>query len=390
MTTGPLFGSASVEGGTFAEALDRATDQASAGLAGRAPDVAFVFVSPAYGPDVATAGRRIRERVRARHVVGCTGLGVCETAGEIDGSPALSVLFASLPGVELSTFTLRQDQLLTMTNPDDLRATVGFSASSKPSFVLLADPFTIDADLVLDRLAVAYPAAVAAGGMASGATRPGAHVLYRDGRAPRYGAVGLAIAGLPIRHVVSQGCRPVGRRFVITKCAENKILALSGRPALPTIQEAISQFTPADQELAQTSLLFGRVMHEGKDDFRLGDFLVRNFVGAVPDEGAVLVGDKVRVGQTVQLQLRDGATASHDLDAALARSAADGGPARAALLFSCAGRGKRLFDVPDHDVQAIRRRWGEIPLAGFFCNGEIGAVGPRNFVHGFTASVAVF
>jgi small ligand-binding sensory domain FIST len=131
-------------------------------------------------------------------------------------------------------------------------------------------------------------------------------------------------------------------------------------------------------------------MHEGKDDFALGDFLVRNFVGAVPDEGAVLVGDKVRVGQTVQLQLRDGTTASHDLDAALARSAAEGGPARAALLFSCAGRGKRLFDVPDHDVHAIRRRWGEIPLAGFFCNGEIGAVGPRNFVHGFTASVAVF
>ena len=245
-------------------------------------------------------------------------------------------------------------------------------------------------DLVLERLSDAYPGAVAAGGMASGATRPGGHVLFRDGRAPRYGAVGLAIVGMPLRHVVSQGCRPVGRRFVITKCVENKILTLSGRPALPTIQEAISQFTPADQELAQTSLLFGRVMHEAKEDFSLGDFLIRNFVGAVPDEGAVLVGDKVRVGQTVQLQLRDGTTATHDLDATLSRAAKDGGPARAALLFSCAGRGKRLFDVPDHDVAAIRRRWGEIPLAGFFCNGEIGAVGPRNFVHGFTASVAVF
>jgi small ligand-binding sensory domain FIST len=277
-----------------------------------------------------------------------------------------------------------------MSRADDLRAAVGFPAAMKPSFVLVADPFTIDPDLVLERLDAAYPGSVAAGGMASGATRPGGHVLFRDGRAPRFGAVGLAIVGLDMRHFVSQGCRPVGRRFVITKCVENKILALSGRPALATIQEAVAQLTPADRELAQTALLFGRVMDEAKEDFGRGDFLVRNFVGATPEEGAVLVDYRVRVGQTVQLQLRDGATATDDLDATLARAAKAGGPARAALIFSCAGRGKRLFDVPDHDVRAVKRRWGEIPMAGFFCNGEIGAVGARNFVHGFTASLAVF
>jgi len=388
--TEPLFGSASATGGEFGESLDRAADRAMEGLGGRAADVAFVFVAPAYGEGIVAAGRRLRERIHVRHLIGCTGLGVCETAGEIDGSPALSLLLGSLPGVELATFALRQDQLLTMRRPEDLRATVGIAASAQPSFVLLGDPFTIDPDMVLDRLADAYPGAVAAGGMASGATRPGGHVLYRDGRSPRYGAVGLAIAGLPMRHVVSQGCRPVGRRYVITKCTENKILELSGRPALPTIQETIALLTPADRELAQTSLLFGRVMHEAKEDFSRGDFLIRNFVGADPEEGTVLVDLKVRVGQTIQLQLRDGATATGDLDETLARAAAEGGPARAALLFSCAGRGKRLFDIPDHDVGAIRRRWGEIPLAGFFCNGEIGAVGPRNFVHGFTASLAVF
>src|SRR5205085_8566747 len=176
---------------------------------------------------------------------------------------------------------------------------------------------------------------------------------------------------------------------VITTSVENKILALSGKPALPTIQDAIAHLPDADRKLAETSLLFGRVMHEAKEDFGCGDFLVRNFVGAAPEEGAVLVQDKVRVGQTVQLQLRDGAAATDDMTSTLARAAA-AGPARGALLFSCAGRGKRLFDVADHDVAAVRRAWGDIPLAGFFCNGEIGAVGPRNFVHGFTASLAVF
>jgi small ligand-binding sensory domain FIST len=389
MTPGPRFSSSSVQGGPLDEALDRAADKAAQGLEGRTPDVAFLFVSPSFGAGVASAGRRLRERLQVRHVVGCTGTGVCETAGEFDAAPALSLLLASLPDVELSTFALRQDQLVTMKDSEDLRSTVGFAAASKPSFVLLADPFTIDADLVLDRFAEAYPGAVAAGGLASGATRPGGHVLYRDGRAPRYGAVGLAIVGLPMRHVVSQGCRPVGRRFVITKCAETKILALSGRPALPAIQEAVAAFSEDDRKLAETSLLFGRVMHEAKEDFGTGDFLVRNFVGAAPEEGAVLVNDKVRVGQTVQLQLRDREAAKGDLDATLVR-AAQAGPARAALLFSCAGRGKRLFDVEDHDVAAVRRVFGDIPLAGFFCNGEIGAVGPRNFLHGFTASLAVF
>ena len=386
----PLFGSASVEGGPFGEALDRAADRAAEALQGHAPNLAFVFVSPSFGRDVASAGRRLRERLRVKHLLGCTGLGVFETAGEIEGVPAVSVLLGWLPGVELTTFMLRHDQLLTTTRPADLRSAVGMTQAAKPSFILLGDPFTIDPDLVLARLDEAYPGAVAVGGMASGATRPGGHLLFRDGRASRWGVVGLAMSGLTIRNVVSQGCRPVGRRFVITKCTENKILTLSGRPALATIQEAVSQLPDKDRELAQTNLLIGRVTDEAKEDFGLGDFLIRNFIGVAPDEGAVLVGERVRVGQTVQLQLRDGATATSDLDSTLERAALTGGPARAALLFSCAGRGKRLFDVPDHDVRAVKKQWGEIPLAGFFCNGEIGAVGHRNFVHGFTASVAVF
>jgi len=386
----PRFASASVSGGSIAMAVDRAAEQISAELGGAEPDVAFLFVSPEFGPAIVRAGARLRERLGARHVLGCTAIGVLESAGEHERGASLAVLAGTLPGASLHPFEVRHDQLLTMHDPAELRAAVGLSEAARPLFVLLTDPFTLDADLLLQRLEAAYAGSPATGGLASGGTRPGTHQLYLGSEVSLFGAVGLAISGARVRTVVSQGCRPVGRRFVITRAESNKMLALSGRPALSAIQETVSTLPQPDQELARTSLLIGRVAHEARENFERGDFVVRNLMGVIPEEEAVVVGDKVRVGQTVQLQLRDGDTASEDLDAMLARSAGDGARPAAALMFSCAGRGKELFGEADHDVRTVRRHLGDIPSAGFFCNGEIGCVGERNFVHGFTASIALF
>ncbi len=385
----PRFVSALHSGGTLDDALTHVADEIHAGLDGAAPDLVVLFVSPAYGDGVAEAGARLVDRLRCGTLVGCSGAGVLATGGEVESGPAVSVLAGGLPGATLHVTEVRHDELLTQIHPETLRTALGGQRGADPFLMTFADPFTMDADLLLTRLDEAFPGAGAVGGLASGGGRPGGHVLYRDRSAPRFGGVVVAAHGLTARYVVSQGCRPVGRRFVITRAEENKLLALSGQPALDAIQEVVQGLPAADRDLARTNLLFGRVTHEARPEFRRGDFLIRNFTGVLPEESAVMVGDRIRVGQTVQLQLRDGTTADEDLELAMASEIDRGGPAAAALLFTCAGRGSRLFGAPDHDVSAITRHAGAIPLSGFFCNGEIGPVGPGNFVHGFSAAIAL-
>ncbi|MHC4925554.1 MAG: FIST signal transduction protein, partial [Planctomycetota bacterium] len=216
-------------------------------------------------------------------------------------------------------------------------------------------------------------------------------VLFVDEERHREGAVGLALTGgdVTVRPLVSQGCRPVGRRFAVTKGEGNRIHTLAGKRAEDALRETVESLSEEDRALARTSLHLGRVAHEASAEFHRGDFLIRNLVALVPEDGSLLVGDHVRVGQTVQFQLRDADTATEDLGEMLDSAAAEGTPG-AALLFSCGGRGSHLFGRPDHDLGMIRRGLGEFPLAGFFCNGEIGPVGADNFLHGFTTSLALF
>jgi small ligand-binding sensory domain FIST len=179
--------------------------------------------------------------------------------------------------------------------------------------------------------------------------------------------------------------------MVITKAEENIILELGGRPPLAHLQELWQSLTPHEQQLFQQGLHVGRVINEYRGDFQRGDFLVRNVLGLIRDSGALAVGERVRVGQTVQFHVRDAETADEDLRSLLQLDlgAHEKRPA-AALLFSCNGRGTRFFSRPDHDAGAIRTEAGTIPVAGFFAQGELGPVGGQNFIHGFTASVALF
>jgi small ligand-binding sensory domain FIST len=195
---------------------------------------------------------------------------------------------------------------------------------------------------------------------------------------------------LGLRSVVSQGCRPIGRPFLVTRARQNVIEELGGRPVLEQLQELWQALTPEDQELFQQALHIGLVMNEYRGEFRRGDFLVRNVMGLDRDTGALVITDRVRVGQTVQFHVRDAATADEDLHALMRPDAGAQGRPAGALVFSCNGRGTRLFPEPHHDARAIRAEAGDIPLAGFFAQGELGPVAGQNFIHGFTASVALF
>jgi small ligand-binding sensory domain FIST len=228
--------------------------------------------------------------------------------------------------------------------------------------------------------------------MASGVGGPGECRLLLDGAVHDHGAVGVLLGGpVGLRWVVSQGCRPVGRPLVVTRAEGNFILELGGKSPLTQLQELWQSLSPDEQRLFQKGLHVGRVLNEYQGEFRHGDFLVRNVMGLDKSSGALAITDRVRVGQTVQFHVRDAQTADEDLRALLRQDrAAHDRPPAAALLFSCNGRGTRLFPQPDHDAAAVRAEAGEVPLAGLFAQGELGPVGGRNFIHGFTASLALF
>ena len=220
---------------------------------------------------------------------------------------------------------------------------------------------------------------------------PGQTVLIHGRNAVAGGAVGVHLRGRqPCRVVVSQGCRPIGRPLVVTRGHENVIEQVSGQSPLDYLKGLYDELPALDQQLFQKGLHIGLAMSEYREGFGRGDYLVRNLYGIDRESGALILTDRVRVGQTVQFQLRDADTADDDLRTLLRADLAANGPAAGALLFTCNGRGSRMFQMPDHDARVLADELGPVPTAGFFAAGELGPVGGTNFIHGFTASVVLF
>ena len=290
----------------------------------------------------------------------------------------------SAPDARIASHHLQGEQ------GEDGFALTGLPTGDTEALLVLADPYTFSADALLALLNAERPGMPVLGGLAS-ATAPGAGGLFLDGEVLAEGAVAASLAGVSLIPCVSQGATPVGPEMTITAARGNLIDELASRPAIERIREAVGELDPDEQALAAQGLMLGIVIDENQPSYDRGDFLVRPIIGADPDNGALALGERVRVGQTVRMHVRDGATADEDLREALglrAQALGDQGAA-GALLFTCNGRGSHMFEVPDHDAAALEDALG-VPTAGFFCAGEIGPVGGRNFLHGFTATIAVF
>ncbi|MCA9268302.1 MAG: FIST C-terminal domain-containing protein [Planctomycetales bacterium] len=373
-------------------AIEEACSEAAKSFAGRTPDLAAVFVSPHHVDALDRIVAAVHQRLAPTALIGCTGESIVGGAREIEEEPAVSLWAASLPGATIRPMHLQFVRTL------DGGSIVGWAdalAGDWPrgaAMLVLGDPFTFPAEMLLEQMNQERPEVPVFGGMASGFASPGRIRLALGDRVLHDGAVAVVIDGpLTIRGVTSQGCRPIGRPMIVTKAEQNVIYELGGRPALAQARELFASLPTRDQQLANRGLHVGRVMSEYRDHFEQGDFLIKNVIGVDPAAQAIAIGDYVRVGQTVQFHVRDAASADAELQALLARARSESAaPPAGALLFTCNGRGTRLFDVPDHDAAAVQAALGPLPLAGFFAQGEIGPVGGQNFIHGFTASVALF
>ena len=332
-------------------------------LGGAPPDLATVFVTAAHAGALEDAARAVRSILSPGVLLGCAAVAVVGPGVEVEERPGVS-LWAGCVG-EVAPYV------------------EGATPPFEPvALLLIGDPFTFDAETFLAEVGVPVY-----GGMASAARGPGGNRLVLDDGVATSGAVGAWLGpDVRVRSIVSQGCRPIGSPYVVTKAERNVIYELGGTaPMQRLLDMARTQLPEEDVQLINRGLHLGVVVDESKVEFGPGDFLVRNVLGADPDNGAIAVGDLVEVGRTVQYHVRDADSADEELRRLLA-----GEDASAALLFTCNGRGVRLFGEPDHDAGVLHEALDGAPAAGFFAAGELGPIGGRNALHGFTASIALF
>lgn len=384
--SGVRAGSGLATNGGGVEAFAAAADQAAAGLEGASADLAVVFAG---APSLAHAEgglAAVRERLGSCALLGCGAQGVVGGGREIEQG-GVAVWAAALPGARVETFHLEAIGA----GGSDVAVAGMPDLDGADATILLADPYTFPVEPVLGQIGADCPGMPVLGGLASAGGGPGDGILMHDGEIHRAGAVGVALHGVDVRPCVSQGARPIGPEMVITAAEGNVIHELASQPALARLKAAVAELDEREHALAAQGLLVGIVVDENQPDYDRGDFLIRGLLSVDEEEQTVAVGEEVRVGQTVRMQVRDGASADEDLQAALERQARELPQAPAgALLFTCNGRGSHMFGVPDHDAAALEQAFSGAPVAGFFCAGEIGPVGERNFVHGFTATLALF
>jgi small ligand-binding sensory domain FIST len=378
-------------------------------------DLGFIFISSAFASEYSRLLPLLRDRLPGVPFVGCSGGGIVgmsshAKAREVEDEVALSLTLVHLPDVIVTPFHITGDEMPDLDgSPDGWANFIGVPVADQPQFVILADPFSARINDLLQGLDYAYPGSAKVGGLASAGASSSSTGLFCNDRYYRDGSVGVALSGnIMLETIVAQGCRPIGLPFWVTEGERNIVLGLreddgSGnwsntssvatkRTPLELLRDLVQSLDEDDRELAQQNHIFvGVAQNEFKLSLEQGDFLIRNLIGVDPRMGALAIGDRIRPGQRIQFHLRDAETSAEDLEVLLNRYVQQGLPMPAgALMFSCLGRGEALYGEPNFDSELFTDYVGEVPMAGFFCSGEIGPVGGSTFLHGYTSVFGIF
>ncbi|HWE70139.1 MAG TPA: FIST N-terminal domain-containing protein [Acidimicrobiales bacterium] len=351
---------------------------------GERPDLVFISVTRPHAGALDDIIATVDAVLHPLAMIGCAAESVVGTGREVEETPSIS-LWAGRIGPLLPV------SLRAVRSAGDSWAFDGWpeEVSFDPTaLILVADPFTFPADQFLAWMEDAHPGLRVVGGNASAALGPGGSRLVVGNRTLHEGAVGVLIgSGVEIELVTSQGCRPYGRPLTVTKSDRNIMYEVAGTPAIESMVEQMKGGLSAEDigRLENNGLHVGRLIDVHLEEPGPGDYLVRSVIGVDRSTGAMAVDDRIPLGSTVRFHLRDAESADRDLKTILIGHHADG-----ALMFTCNGRGTRLFDESHHDASVLSRQIGPVPVGGFFAAGEIGPVGGRNFVHSFTASIALF
>ena len=353
----------------------------------------LVFMTPQFFPHARQVLETLRVHARIPLLAGCSSSSLIAGGDEFEENAGLVLALYDLPGAQLHGFHFVQEQVEEANGPGYWPTETSITAEQTNGWLTFADPFHLDAEAWMRTWNEAYAPLPVLGGLASGDMSEQRTQVYLNGDVFEEGGVAISVSGdVKLLGVISQGCTPIGDTWTLTRVEQNLIHQIGNRPAYEVLVETVNKLSPADQRKSRGNLFIGLVVNEYLEDFHRGDFLVRNLLGGDPRSGVLAVGALPRTGQTVQFQRRDAAAATEDMNELLARAKRELGSALVygGCLCSCNGRGKNLFAAPNHDAQTVQQQFGPLGLAGFFCNGEIGPVGEKNFLHGYTASLALF
>ncbi|MGB3296740.1 MAG: FIST N-terminal domain-containing protein [Phormidesmis sp.] len=408
-------------------AVDEVTQKATEQMGGQQPDLAFAFISTAFASEYARLMPLLQAQLGVDHIVGCSGSGVVgmvdEFPEEVEEGPALSLMLAHLPNVDIKSFHVTAADLPDLDSPPERWSElIGVTSEARPSFVLMADPFSSGTSELLQGIDFAYPGCVKVGGLAGIESFNRSSGLFCNQKLYGEGVVGVALSGeIVLEAIVAQGCRPIGDLYRVSEGDRNVMLKLEydsnlddasesnmsqqaeSQTPLEVLQNIFQNLNEADRELAQSALFIGVAQSGFKPSLTRRDFLIRNLVGVDPRNGSIAVADKIRPGMRIQFHMRDAQTSAEDLENLLRRyrveslenslpdrstnreDSRQGATPVGALLFACSGRGESLYDAPNFDSDLFERYLGPLPIGGFFCNGEIGPVGSTTFLHGSTS-----
>jgi small ligand-binding sensory domain FIST len=384
----------SVHRGEFDEGQLRAwAQQARQELVAPEVSLGLLFLTPGLMGDSDQILEIIRVHAQVPLLLGCTAPGVIVGGDELEGTDGVALGLYHLPGAELRASRFTQAQVQEANGPAYWHLETGVGPGQSRGWLVFADPFHLDAERWLQEWDEAYGPLPILGGLAGGDFSNHRTQVFLNGDVFEEGGVALSVGGgVRLASVISQGCTPIGETWTITRTERNWIHQIGNRPAYEVLVETYNGLSAEEQQRSQGNLFVGLVMNEYLDDFRRGDFLIRNLLGADPQSGSIAVGALPRAGQTLQFQRRDPESATEDLAGLLAAARQELADNRilGGCLCSCNGRGKRMFGRPHHDAGLVQQELSLPGVAGFFCSGELGPVGKRNFLHGFTASLALF
>ena len=357
------------------------------------PTFAQLFTTPECSIHAKDIMEIVQIYAHAPTIVGCSASGLIAGSQEIENEAGFCIALYHLPDTQVRAIHLPLELFEPTNRVEKLRAALGTAPQDVNAWTLLASSESLGNEAWLPDWDHATERHTTIGGFACADANAGESTLYFNGAVLTEGAVALGLEGaVTIEPLVSQGCRPVGSPWIVTQAHDNVIHQIGNRPILEVLRDTLESMSQKEQQQARGNIFIGLVLDEYKNNFRAGDFLVRNLAAIDPKTGAVAIATPLRIGQNLQFQIRDATTASADFEQHLQAKAKalSGRTIYGSCLCDCIGRGTSLYGVPDHDVGIIHDIYPDLPIVGLFCNGEFGPSKNRTLLHGYAASLGLF